>query len=370
MSAPAHPSFLARSLGSLLLLGAIAGAGYGLYAWKLRHIAAAAAAAAQQQEPAEVIKAKPAGQRSYARTTTAVGTVRALRSITLSNELAGTVRKVALQTGQVVAEGALLVELDVTVELAELAALEAEARLAASMLARMEQAEKSQGASAADVDRARAEHDKAVANVARLQALVERKRVRAPFPAKVGMVDLHPGQYLNPGTTITTLQGVDTGVHIDFAVTQETAAVLTLGSEIDVSFAGKHGKATITAIDARVDSNTRNTWLRALYADAVTPQPGASVRVSVPVEAPHEVVVVDVTALRRGPSGDQVFVIGTGADGKPRASERRVVAGVTLGDEVVIREGLKVGELVATDGSFKLREGALVQVASNEQKPN
>ncbi|MEZ5967218.1 MAG: efflux RND transporter periplasmic adaptor subunit [Planctomycetota bacterium] len=352
------------------MLGAVGAAGYGLYAWKHRQIAVAATAAAQQHEPAEVIKARPAAQRQYARTTTAVGTVRALRSITLSNELAGTVRDVALRTGEVVTEGALLVELDVSVEQAELAALEADARLADSMLARMEQALESQGASAADVDRARAERDMAAANVARVQALIERKRLRAPFPARVGMVDLHPGQYLNPGTAITTLQGIDDAVHIDFAVTQETAAVLALGREIDVSFAGRQSQAKIVAIDARVDSTTRNTWLRALLAGPPTPPPGASVRVSVPVEAPRDVVVTDVTALRRGPSGDLVFVIGTGPDGKPRASARRVVAGATLGDEVVIREGLEAGELVATDGSFKLREGALVQVAANESKPN
>lgn len=361
-----------RTVASLLLLGATAGAAFGLAAWKGGNLAAAAAAAAQQPEPSETVEAAEARTRPFARSSTAIGTTRALQSITLRNELPGTVHTVALQTGQIVDADAVLVELDVTVEQAELAALEAESRLAASMLGRMEQALKEQGASAADVDRAQAEHDKAKANVARTKALIERKRVRAPFRARVGMVDLHKGTYLDPGTMITTLQGLDDAVHIDFAVTQEVAAALQLGAEIEVVSGGRKlpSMAKIVAIDARVEAATRNTWIRALLAGSGTlPQPGASVRVQVPVEAVHDVLVVPVSALRRGPAGDHVFVLTTDKDGKTRAHMRRISSGTTLGDEVIVKDGLALGEQIATTGSFKLREGVLVHVAaSNPQQ--
>lgn len=352
-----------RALASFVLLAAIAGAGTALTVWKQAALDASAATAAAQPEPVEAVESALVQLRPYVRTTTAIGTARALQSITLRNELPGTVHRVHLETGQVVDAGALLVELDVAVEQAELAALEAEANLAASMLGRMERALQNQGASAADVDRARAEQDKAVANVARMKALIERKRIHAPFRARVGLVDLHPGQYLEAGTVLTTLQGIDAAVHIDFSVTQEAAAALAVDTEVEVTYAGLAAKASarIVALDARVDQATRNTWIRArLQGVSPLPQPGASVRVRVPVAQAREVATVPVSALRRGPSGDHVFVIETTADGRSRARTRRVQSGATLGDFVLVVEGLEPGERVAAGGSFKLREGVLV----------
>ncbi|MGB3967873.1 MAG: efflux RND transporter periplasmic adaptor subunit, partial [Planctomycetota bacterium] len=277
-----------------MLLGTLAGTALGVHTWKQDRLSTAAASAAAQPEPAWAIEVAPVQARAWARSTTAIGTARALQSITLRNELPGTVRTVGMLAGQIVDGGALLVELDVTVEQAELAALQAEAALAKTMLARMEHAEREQGASAADVDRARAQHDMAIANVERTKALIERKRVRAPFRAQVGMVDLHRGQYLDPGTEITTLQGVDDAVHVDFALPQDTAAALAVGGTVEVGFGGRPAPlpATIVAIDARVEVATRNTWIRAVLRGGGTlPPPGASVRVRTPVEAAHEVLV-------------------------------------------------------------------------------
>jgi len=268
-----------------------------------------------------------------------------------------------LETGQLVDEGALLVERDVAVEQAQLAALEAEARLAETMLGRMERALEQQGASAADVDRARAQRDMATANVARLEAIIQQKRLRAPFPARVGLVDLHVGQYLEPGTQITTLQGLDDAVHVDFAVTQEVATRLSVGTPIDVVVA--HGtppvKAKIVAMDARVDMTTRNTWIRAeLRGVDPLPRPGASVRVRVPVAPERMVNVVPVSALRRGPDGSSVWILLADDKGAMRAHPRRVISGTVIGDDVVIESGVEVGETVAAAGSFKIKyEGML-----------
>jgi membrane fusion protein (multidrug efflux system) len=360
------PSFI-RTLASLILIGVIVAAAFGLAAWKRGHKAAAEDAAKAQPEMAWAVEAAEVRTKPHARSTTTIGTVRALQSITLRNELPGTVHTVALQTGQIVEAGALLVELDVTVEKAELAAQEAESRLGETMLGRMEKALAKEGASAADVDRARAQRDMALANVERIKALIERKRVRAPFRAKVGMVDLHKGQYLDPGTTITTLQGTDASAHVDFAVPQDTAARLAVGGDVEITAAGQPAPiaAKIVAIDARVEQATRNTWIRALLTgEGPLPQPGASVRVRTPVEAKHDVMVVPISALRRSPGGEHVFVLANAPDGKLRAELRRVTAGSSLGDEVVIADGLKPGDRIATTGSFKLQPGFLVNVTN------
>ncbi|MBL8752036.1 MAG: efflux RND transporter periplasmic adaptor subunit [Planctomycetes bacterium] len=363
----ASPSLPVRLAAVALLFVLLGGAGYGVYLWKLHKVddAGAKAKAAQVEYPTFVEMAA-AHPRSYARTTTSIGTARALQSISLRNELAGTVRKVALQPGQVVEAGVVLVELDITVEEAELKAIDAEARVAASMLVRMEKALAEQGASAADVDRARAEADKAIANVARLQAVIERKRVRAPFRATVGMVDLHIGQYLEPGSQITTLQGTAEAMHVDFAVTQEAASRIGIGTEVEVSFTGRDTKAKVVALDAQVDAATRNTWIRAELTGTPLPAPGSSVRVRTPLEGSHEVLVVPVSAVRRSAGGEHVFVVEQAADGTLRAHLRAVKAGSMLGDEIVVRDGLRAGERVIAAGSFKqmLRDGALVADAA------
>jgi membrane fusion protein (multidrug efflux system) len=122
--------------------------------------------------------------------------------------------------------------------------------------------------------------------------------------------------------------------------------------------------ATILALDSRIDPTTRNATVRARIDGAGrTPAPGASVRVQVPVGAPRKAVTIPVSALRKGPSGDQVFVIGPDPQGKTRAQARQVGSGAMLGDEVVIHSGLSAGEMVAASGSFKLRDGLLVAIA-------
>ena len=105
--------------------------------------------------------------------------------------------------------------------------------------------------------------------------------------------------------------------------------------------------------------------MRARIQDtANTLSPGASVRVRVPAGPPRRAVAVPVSAVRKGPGGDQVFVITAGKDGKPRAQARQVETGAMLGDEMVIHAGLSPGERVAASGSFKLREHVLVAIAN------
>ncbi|HKE94363.1 MAG TPA: efflux RND transporter periplasmic adaptor subunit, partial [Povalibacter sp.] len=218
-----------------------------------------------------------------------------------------------------------------------------------------------------EVDNARAERDVALAQIARTRAVIARKIIRAPFRARVGIADVHPGQYLTEGTLLTTLQGVDDAAYVDFTVAQQVAALLRQGEKVEVLAAadGAPIKAAIVAIDARVDPNTRNATVRAKVPEAEGgPVPGASVRVQVPVGNAITAVAIPASALRKGPQGDHVFVLLTDKDGKTRAHVRQVQVDAAMGDEVVISQGLAAGEQVAASGSFKLREAALVAVSS------
>jgi membrane fusion protein, multidrug efflux system len=298
--------------------------------------------------------------------TISIGTVLALRSIMLRNENAGTVRQVDLVPGQIVEAGKVLVQLDVAVEEAELNALEAQATLSETALERAHRLRQNKSATQEELDKARAERDVAKAQIARTKAVIDRKTIRAPFKARVGMSDVHPGQYLSEGYNLTTLQGVDDAVHVDFAVNQHIAAGLMEGERVEIlaTAISPAVEARVVAVDAKVDPATRNAMVRARIDRAPKSlAPGASVRVRVPVGPPQPTLAIPASAVRKGASGDHVFIVEADKDGKKRARQRQVVAGSLVGDDVLIYSGLTAGEQVAASGSFKLREGMVVAVA-------
>lgn len=353
-------------VGSILLVLFVLLLGIGLASWKYESFQSEQAASANQPEPMESVTAAVARSIDHRQTTTSIGTVLALRSITLKNELAGTVREVRLIPGQIVEPGTLLVALDVSVEAAELKAQEAQAALAHTVLNRRRSLNQELATTQEEVDRARADLDVAQAQIARTKAIIAKKTIRAPFRARVGIADVHPGQYLEEGTLLTTLQGVAEAVHVDFTVAQQIAAGLRGGEAVEVLAAGDSPPVTarIVALDARIDPTTRNAMIRArIEGTHNVPAPGASVRVRVPVGPQRKVVAIPVSALRKGPGGDQVFVILSDKDGRNRVHTRRVESGPMFGDEIVIHTGLEAGERIAAVGSFKLRDGVLVAVA-------
>jgi membrane fusion protein (multidrug efflux system) len=351
-----------------VLFAVVLGSGAWLTRWKQGVIRDAAAAAAKQPEAVERVEIASAVGKDYRSTASAIGTVLALRSITLMNEVPGTVARLSLKPGELVEAGAVLVELDASVEQAELSALEAQAKLASTMTQRREELLRAGVATQDEVDQARAQREVAEAQRARVRALIAKKILRAPFRARVGLSDVHQGQYLGVGAELTTLQGVAEAVHVDFSVTQSVAAELQLGSSVEVQTTrGQRFAAKIVAIDARVDPATRSGRVRArLEGGPRGPAPGASVRVLLPVGETSGAVSIPIEALRKGPDGDHVWVLARDPQGALRAHQRRVESGPTQGRTVLVLSGLTPGEQLAASGSFKLREGARVESAGEE----
>lgn len=356
-------------IAPLVLIGIVVATGTALASWKHSSLEQAEIAAASQPEPAEAVAVAIAQEREHSPTTVSIGTVVATRSISVRNELPGTVRTVALTPGRIVEPGTVLVALDVSVETAELEAAQAQAELAQT---RYERALKmvSQGAvSKTRFDQALAERDVARAQIERIKAVIERKTIRAPFRGRIGISDVHPGQYLNQGSLLTTLQGVDDHVYVDFTVAQQVATRLQVGDDVRIYPRGEDSGLTaeILAMDARVDPATRNAAVRARLpsADAAL-RPGASVRVQVPTNEAQLAVVVPASAVRKGPDGDHVFVLVSDAE-QTRARIRQVRVGSLAGDEAIIDAGLSPGERIAASGSFKLRDAALVAVIEPQE---
>jgi membrane fusion protein (multidrug efflux system) len=339
-----------------------------LAAYKYWRVSSMIATAASFGEPVEAVESAEVRAITWQGEASAAGTIVAREFVSLSNELAGTVARVEFGSGQVVEAGQVLLELDTRSERAELRSAEADIELARVTANRSQRLLEQRAGTQAQVDRARAELAQAEARREVVATAIARKTLRAPFRGRIGLRDVHPGQYLAEGTEITTLESVADGVYVDFRLAQELAAQLAPGARVRLSGGALRGdaEAVVLAIDARADEASRTVRLRAeasgLGAEA---KPGAFVEVTVASGSPREVLVVPVAAVRRAAYGDHVFAIGASGDGGPelRAEQRFVETGPVVGTEIVILDGLAAGDRVATEGSFKLRQGSLVRVA-------
>lgn len=344
----------------VVVLAAMAAIAGGLGHYKYREIQAAIAAGTSQPEPVEAVDTAKVRRELWAPTTRAIGTVVARKQLLLKNEIAGLVVERGFDSGAVVAEGQLLIQIDDRQERAALEAVEAEAELAKSNLARRQALKNSPAFSEQEFDKASSEFAAVSARAQNLKVAIEKKRIIAPFKARVGITDLQPGAYLDVGTSIVRLQGVDDDVYIDFSLPQENAALLKPGEEVAVmgpAVPGGTQKVTILAEDDSVDSANRTVRFRAKGAGlGPMMRPGAFVDVVARTADPQSRIVVPLAAVRRSPNGQHVFAV-VEEDRTRRARQRPIVTGAIIGTSIIVESGISEGETVATSGSFKLRDG-------------
>jgi len=351
---------------AFVLAGALTVSGI-LGGYKYLQISSAIAAAKAMPEPAETVDVAVVQAGTWAATSRTVGTVVAKRHVELRNELPGRVAEVGFTSGGIVEEGQVLVRFETRAEEADLAAAKAEADLARLTLERRQRLVRSQAGAQADLDQAQAHLAAARARVDALEVRIAKKTLRAPFKARVGIHDLQPGAYLAEGTLIVTLQGIDPDAYVDFTFPQDEAAALHVGNPVRLAGKGLPDTgldARIVARDAVVDGASRAVKLRAVATGlGLTLQPGGFLEVLATTTEAHQALFVPLTAVRRAPHGDHVFAV-VEEDGRLRARQRFVRLGPVQGDRVVVTGGLDAGERIATKGSFKLRDGALVLVGS------
>jgi membrane fusion protein (multidrug efflux system) len=320
-----------------------------------------------------------------------VGSVEAGRGVKISNEVPGVVRAIRFESGAKVRAGQVLVELDASVERAQLSSLQARRDFATSSATRTRRLEAGGASTKAQLDADEAQLRTVSADAQALVAQIEKKTIRAPFAGKLGIRSINLGQYLNPGTPITVLESLD-AVYIDFTVPQQQLARVPVGTSVRISLPDTQPARTlagkIAAVDPNVDSVTRAAKLRASVeagkGDADALRPGMFVNVSVVLPERASVVFVPDTAIMRAPYGNSVYIVedkvedkkdGPGGAPAKVARQQFVRVGVSRGDFVAIDEGVTAGQEVVTLGAFKLRNGAPVFVnneiqLSPSQTPN
>ncbi|HEY4104456.1 MAG TPA: efflux RND transporter periplasmic adaptor subunit, partial [Polyangiaceae bacterium] len=300
-----------------------------------------------------------------------------VRGVALSNDLPGIVTKINFESGDVVKQGQILVELDTSVERAQLASAIVHHDLAVVNVNRSHALIKESVISQSQVDSDEATVKSAATDAASLQATINRKIVRAPFAGRLGIREVNIGQYLNPGTQLTVLQAIG-AVFVDFSLPQQELATMTVGLPVKVKIEDANLPridGAIAAVDPTIDSNTRMIKLRASVPNPDEKlRPGMFADVAVELPGQGAVVTVPVTAIVHASFGDSVFVVEdkkpdspgakTTPDGKiiKNARQQFVRVGESRGDFVAIVDGVKSGDEVVTAGAFKLRNNSPILV--------
>ena len=344
---------------------------------KFKQIQTAIAEGAAFQPPPEAVTTIVATEEEWPATLTAIGTMVAVQGVTVSADLPGTVDRILFESGQAVNAGDVLAVLDTRQEQAQLAALEAQRDLARVTFERLQGLLNERVISQAEFDRASAEFRQTDARVGEVRAVIERKKIRAPFSGLLGLRQVNLGQYLAGGGELVTLQSLSP-IHANFGVPQQSASQISVGRAVRITTddgSGTQWTGRVTAIDSQVDEATRNIQIQATLANPDRRlRPGMFVQAEVVLGPGRALVALPASAISYAPYGDSVFVVTDLTDPNGRAyrgvRQQVVKVGPARGDQISILSGIHAGEEVVTSGVFKLRNGAAVLVNNKVQPAN
>jgi membrane fusion protein (multidrug efflux system) len=352
----------------LVCISVFAGLGF----IKFTQVKAAIAFGESFPEPSETVHAIEATPNSWQPSLKVTGEVVPTRSIDIRNELEGVITKVGFKSGGIVEQGDILVQLDISNELAQLEAIKAEIQIANLDVNRFGELLKSRASSKDQYDRAKAQLAVAEAREKELRATIAKKTLKAPFSGKAGLHRLEVGSFLPASTVITRVNGLANEVWIDFQVPQEYA-YLSEGTQITVTSASQlSGEASVIALAQEISTTSRNMMVRAEMGfdeDTQNKQvhfkPGSLVSIDIPIEQVESVIILPTLAIRYDAFGTYVYTLNKDDSGSYRATRKPIETITQENNQTVVKSGLTYGDLIATMGSYKLREGMLVNIAEN-----
>jgi membrane fusion protein (multidrug efflux system) len=299
-----------------------------------------------------------------------IGTLRSVNGVDVTTEIGGLVKEIYFKSGESIEANTPLLQLDISTDVARLASLEANAELAKTNYKRDKAQFAIQAISKAvlDVDAANVKTTKA--QVDEQTALIAKKTITTPFFGRLGISLVNPGQYINPGDKIVTLQQLNP-IYIDFYLPQQDLINIKTGQEIKAkidTFKDKVFTGEITTIEPIVDSNTRNI---AVEVTMNNPDflllPGMFASISIKIQEPKKYITLPQSAVSFNPYGDLVYIIkksGIDKQGKEilKATQSFIVIDDKRGDQVAISSGLQAGDEVVTSGQLKLKNGSIVKI--------
>jgi membrane fusion protein (multidrug efflux system) len=334
---------------------------------------------AESPTPTATVSTMKAEYQQWQPQLNAVGTLRAVRGVEVTTEVAGLVRSVNFKSGDEVQAGAVLAELNADSDIALLHSLEAQAELARTAFERNRAQFEAQAISQAQLDTDSATLKSAQAQAAQQLALVRKKTLRAPFAGRLGITKVNPGQYLNPADQLVTLQAIDP-IYVDFFLPQQELQSVVVGQPLTLvtnAVVGASFTGNISAIDPKVMSDTRNVQVEATLANPKKQLlPGMFGRVDVAVGTEQRYLTLPQTAITYNPYGATVFIVKASDKKDDKGNAVRVAqqvfvkTGLVRGDQVAIVSGIEPGTEVVTSGGLKLKNGTPIKVDNSVQPAN
>ncbi len=307
---------------------------------------------------------------------TAVGGLAAVHQVDVTSDVSGRITDIMFAPGATVKAGNPLVQLFDAPDQADLANFKAQATVAQLSLDRAKQLASRQFGPQATVDSAQAAYDQANAGIAKSEAIISQKLVRAPFDGELGVRHVEVGQFLTAGTQIVTLTDLST-LYANLTVTEKDSAALKVGQTVRIlvdAYPGRTFEGKITAIEPQIATDTRNIRVQATLEnpDHIL-KPGMFATTTVVLPDKPAVVTIPETAVDYTLYGDSVFLITEKKtdDGKTSLTAVRtfVRSGNRIGGRAEILSGLKPGDRVVAVGQLKLQSGAAVAISTDAPPP-
>jgi multidrug efflux system membrane fusion protein len=306
----------------------------------------------------------------------AVGDLAAVHQVNVTSDVNGRITDIMFTAGADVKQGAPLLQMFDAPEQADLANFKAQATVSQLSLDRAKQLASRQFGPQATVDTAQAAFDQAQAGIARTQAVISQKLVRAPFDGELGVRKVEVGQYLTAGTQIVSLTDLSE-LYANFTVTEKDSANLKVGQTVRVlvdAYPGRNFDGKISTIEPQIATDTRNIRVQATIAnpDRIL-KPGMFTTTTVVLPDKPTVVTVPETAVDYTLYGDSVYLITEKKedDGKTSLTAVRtfVQPGKRIEGRAEILKGLKPGDRVVAVGQLKLQSGAAVTISTDPLPP-
>jgi multidrug efflux system membrane fusion protein len=307
---------------------------------------------------------------------TAVGDLAAVHQVNVTSDVSGRITDIMFTAGSNVTAGSPLIQLFDAPERADLASFRAQATVAQLSLDRAKQLASRQFGPQATVDSTQAAFDQANAGIAKTEAIISQKLVRAPFDGELGVRHVEVGQFLTAGTQIVTLTDLS-AVYANFTTTEKDSATLKVGQTVRVvvdAYPGRKFEGKITTIEPQINTDTRNIRIQATIDNPERIlKPGMFATTTVVLPDKPAVVTVPETAVDYTLYGDSVYLITENKteDGKTNLTAVRtfVRTGDRVDGRVVITSGLKAGDRVVAVGQLKLQSGSAVAISADPPPP-
>lgn len=354
-------------LGIILIIAILAGV-------KTAQIMALVESGKTATVPPTFISSYKVKKDKWQKTLSAISSLEAVKGLVITSEQPGRITKILFDAGTEVEAGDLLVQQDILSEQAQLRSARASANLAKTSLERIRALYQKQAASKSELDNAQSIYDSTVAEVENIEAIIEKKSIRAPFSGRLGIRLVDLGQTVNAGQPVVSLQATNQ-MFANFSLPQQYLPKIRKKLPIRLTtdaIPGETFSGYISTIDPEIDTATRGIKIQAILDNPESHLlPGMFANLEVLLPEAEEVLLIPITAVQYATFGDSVFVIEPSKEQADQliARQQFVKLGETRGDFVVVTKGLEEGQEIASTGVFKLRNNAPVAV-NNDVTPN